>query len=401
VIDVASFAATAAEFLEANAPRRRDERRRWGEGPDDVAVPLTAPVEPEEERRQVAAARAWLRRRSEAGFGWITGPVELGGRGLTPAHERAYVELEKGYAVPDRSITRTGTHIVGPALLAHGSDEVRTEVLPAVHRGDVIVCQLFSEPDAGSDLANISTRAVRSGDGWLLTGQKIWSSGAHYADVGLCVARTSADGRRHEGLTTFLVDMSAPGLQTRRIRQMTGGAEFDEVFLDEVFVPDSRRVGAVGAGWAVTLEVLMAERAAIGDEMVPDHRLVERAIDLARHRGGAGDAVARQALVDAHARLALARLLVQRVLEGSPAGGTPGPELAMAKLALTRAMLVLGDAVGRLLGPALVADTGEWGTYAWSGFVLGVPGLRIGGGTDEILRNTLAERVLGLPREPR
>src|SRR5690606_21761872 len=163
-----------------------DERRRWGEGPDDVAVPLTAPVEPEEERRQVAAARAWLRRRSEAGFGWITGPVELGGRGptpapgraygepeegrgvadrsrrrseagfgwitgpvelggrgLTPAHERAYVELEKGYAVPDRSITRTGTHIVGPALLAHGSDEVRTEVLPAVHRGDVIVCQLF------------------------------------------------------------------------------------------------------------------------------------------------------------------------------------------------------------------------------------------------------------------
>lgn len=399
---LAEFELEVRSFLEAHAqPRAQQADARWGEGPDDVSLPLTSSVPEDEERRQVAAALSWRRTCSEAGFGWLSGPPELGGRGLTSAHERMFVEIEKGFEVPDRAITRTGVNIIGPSLLAHGSERIRTQLLPRVHRGDVLLCQLFSEPDAGSDLANIATRAVRDGNNWVITGQKVWSSGAHYADQGLCVARTSSQGRKHEGLTAFLVDLHAPGVEVRRIRQMTGGAEFDEVYFTDVVVPDDSRVGEEGQGWAITLEVLMAERAAIGDESVPDDRLVRRAIELAQVTGRHHEPVVRDALMQAHIRLAVTRLLVERILGGLAPGTVAGPELSMAKLGTTEAMQALGRAVSIVLGPAMVADTTQWGTFAWSNFVLGVPGLRIGGGTDEVMRNTLGERVLGLPREPR
>lgn len=393
------FTAEALAFLDASAGRRVAGTFVWGQGPDDVALPLVGDTPVEVEAANVAAARAWRRRRFDAGFGWISGPSELGGRALPATFDRAFNALEKRYDVPDPAITRTGVNIIGPAVLAHGGRRAR-ELMPAVHRGDVIICQLFSEPEAGSDLANIRTQAARDGDEWVLSGQKVWSSGAHSSDIGLCIARTSGDGRKHEGLTTFLVDLTSPGVEVRRIRQMTGGAEFDEVFLADVRVPDDLRIGEIGQGWAVTLEVLMAERAAIGDEMVPDDRYVRSAIELSRALGRSGEPVVRQLLARAHSELVLTRLLADRIL-GAADGGVPSPALALAKLGTSDAMRRVSDAVSHLLGPRLLADSGEWGTYAWSQFVLGVPGLRIGGGTDEVLKNTIAERVLGLPREPR
>jgi len=397
--ELAPFLDAARAFLDANATPRQQGATAWGQGPDDVSVPLAADLPVEVEAARVADARRWRRLRFDAGFGWISGPPELGGCGLPASFDRAFSELEAAYDVPDPAITRTGINIIGPAIVAHGSVTAR-RLMPPIHRGDVIVCQLFSEPDAGSDLSNIATKAIRDGDEWVLDGQKVWSSGAHSSDWGLCIARTSSEGRKHAGLTTFLVDLRSPGLEIRRIRQMTGGAEFDEVFLSGVRVPDDLRIGDVGNGWAVTLEVLMAERAAIGEEMVPDDRWVRRAIELARVRGRTGDPLVRQRLARSHEALWLTRLLAHRIV-ASANGDTPGPELAMAKLSTSGSMRVIVDAIGPILGPLLVADAGEWGTYAWSQFVLGVPGMRIGGGTDEVLKNTVAERVLGLPREPR
>lgn len=396
------FRAEVLAFLRAHGTPRTEGRALARDvTPDRVSLPVVGAVPPEQEQAELAAARAWRQLRFDNGLGWITGPVELGGRGLPASYERLYDEAEAAYDTPERGYLRTGVNIVGPTIHQFGTPWAHKRFLPGIMRADEVVCQLFSEPGAGSDLANVSTRAVRDGDEWVITGQKVWSSGAHYATVGECLARTNPDASKHRGLSMFLVDMSAPGIEVRSIRQMTGGAEFDEVFLDEVRVPAEALLGEVDGGWAVTMHTLMNERSAIGDELVPDRELIDRLVELAQHERLDQRPDLRLAVADLVMRLRATRAMVDDILAGIGEGEVPGPELALAKLAATDDVMRIADVVQDILGARLIADTGEWGTFSWTEFVLGVHGLRIGGGTDEVLRNGIGEHVLGLPREPR
>ena len=251
--DLQEFTRAVRDFLDAHAPRAAEQDQfRWGVGDDRVAYFSADP--PEVEERKLAAARGWQRIRYENGFGWISGPPEYGGRGLTPLHELLYDAIESEYEVPDTgTLSVIGLGMIGPTILAHGQPAIKDRYLPAMYRGDVIACQLFSEPEAGSDLASLQTRAVPGDGGWVLDGQKVWTSVAQHSQIGMALCRTDPDAPKHKGITAFLVDMGAPGVEVRPLRQMTGGADFNEVFLTGVRVPDDHRLGEVDDGWRVAL----------------------------------------------------------------------------------------------------------------------------------------------------
>lgn len=394
------FKAEALAFLEANAKPRTEEKLVWGEGSDKVA--LFAEKTPEEELVEVEAAKAWRQKTFDAGFGWITGPEQYGGRGLPASYERLYSSLEARFETPPSGAFGIGLGMVAPTILAHATDRAKDLYLRAMWRGEIIGCQLFSEPSNGSDLAGIQTRAERDGDEWVLTGQKVWTSGAQYSDIGEIICRTDPNLPKHKGLTCFIVDMKAPGVEVRPLRQMTGGASFNEVFFSEVRVPDDHRLGDVNQGWTVALTTLMNERAAIGAGSAGGSGLMgtARLVELLRVLGKERDPLLRQELADIYINGQVAKFTGLRALAKIKAGQLPGPEMSIGKLALTNNMQRVTRFVSNALGPRLIADTGEWGTYAWSEFVLGVPGMRVAGGTDEIMRNIVSERVLGLPKEP-
>ncbi|MBM3661453.1 MAG: acyl-CoA dehydrogenase [Actinobacteria bacterium] len=400
--DLGEFRGRAVEFLEAHASQiGGNDEFVWGEGDDFVGI--VEEGDPETEAASVAAARAWAALRFDAGFGWIDGPAELGGGGLTGAHLRAYRSLESRYDLPDQSVFTIGLGMVAPTIAAHARPDVAAQYLAPLHRGDVIACQLFSEPGAGSDLASLSTRAVADGDEWVVDGQKVWTSNAHHAGIGEIICRTDPDAPKHAGMTAFIVDMHAPGVEVRPLRQMTGGAGFNEVFFTGVRIPDSHRLGAVGEGWGVALTTLMNERASIGSGMglAKGPGPFERLVALTRHVGADADPVTRDRLARLYTTHVVNGLTAKRATAALRSGGLPGPELSILKLAGTEHLLAIADYVAGVLGPALCADTGEWGTFAWTKLVCGVPGGRLGGGSDEIVRNIIGERVLGLPREPR
>jgi acyl-CoA dehydrogenase len=404
--DLETFAAECRSFLDANATPKQttaDRTFTWGEGDDDPA--LFDEIAPDVERAALAEAKAWRAARWDAGLGWITGPTELGGRGLSPAHEKTYTALEARYVVPDQSFFGIGFGMIAPTLLAHGTDEVRQRYLPAMYRGDIVACQLFSEPGAGSDLAGLQSRAERDGDEWRITGQKVWTSGAQYSDIGEVICRTDADQPKHRGLTGFVVDMKAPGVEVRPLRQMTGGASFNEVFFTDVRVPDSHRLGDVNQGWTVALTTLMNERASIGgggggSGLGSGQNSIVGLTEMLRRFGLSDHPVYRQRLMSLYSDMYVARLNNQRALDKIKAGQLPGPELSIAKLSLTANLTNMAELVAEVLGPRITADTGEWGTFSWAGYLLGTPGMRIAGGTDEVMRNIIGERVLGLPKEP-
>jgi acyl-CoA dehydrogenase len=398
------FTEEATAFLDANADRKPeavgDRRFVWGEGDDDVAV--LEEKSREQELAELAEAKVWKAKRYDAGLGWITGPEQYGGRELPTAYDRAYLSLESQYQIPSQSPFGIGLGMVAPTILAHATDEVKAAYLPKMYRGDLVGAQLFSEPGAGSDLAGLQTRAVRDGDEWIVNGQKVWTSGAHYSDIGEIICRTDPDQPKHKGLTGFLIDMKAPGVEIRPLKQMTGGESFNEVFFTDLRVPDDHRLGDVGQGWTVALTTLMNERASIGAGGGTGLGLgnAVRLIEMVRHFGLDRDPLTRGELAKLYENMQVAKWNNQRAMDKVKAGQAPGPEMSIAKMALTRNMALTGDFISRVLGPRLVADTEEWGTYAWSRFVLGTPGMRIAGGTDEVLRNIVGERVLGLPKEP-
>ena len=394
------FRDEAAAFLDAHATRRGAAKEFvWGEGSDNVSI--LEEKSAEQEAAEMRAAKEWKAVEFDAGFGWISGPEEYGGRALPAAYDRAYRELASQYAVTPTGQFGIGLGMVAPTILAHAIPEVKERYLRSLYRGDVVACQLFSEPVAGSDLAGIQTRAERDGDEWVVSGQKVWTSGAQFSDIGEIITRTSPDKPKHQGLTMFIVDMHAPGVEVRPLRQMTGGASFNEVFFDEVRIPDSHRLGDVDGGWSVALTTLMNERAAIGGGGAGVGTVsFTRFAAMARHFGLADDPMVRQALADVYVRQQVHRLTSLRGMARIRAGQLPGPEMSIGKLALTTNMTRVGDLLTSVLGPRLAADGGEWGTYAWAEFVLGVPGMRVAGGTDEIMRNIIGERVLGLPKDP-
>ncbi len=392
------FQADALAFLEANASRKEAEKKFvWGEGTDKVA--MFEEKDRRAEKLDVAAACAWRRKKFDAGFGYIFGPEQYGGRGLPVAYSRAYDALESKYEIPNQSCFTIGLGMVAPTIVDHGSDTARDLYVRKMHRGDIVGCQLFSEPGAGSDLANLSTKAERDGDEWIITGQKVWTSGAHYSDIGEIIARTDFDMPKHRGLTGFIVDMHAPGVEIRPLRQMTGGASFNEVFFTEVRVRDDHRLGDVNNGWNVALTTLMNERAAIGAGG-GGGGFFTRVIEMVKFYELDKDPVVRDELAKIIIHNKVAGYNNQRAMDKIKSGQMPGPEMSMAKLAGTANMMRLGDFVSMVLGPKLIADSGEWGTYAWNQLILGTPGGRIAGGSDEVMRNIVAERVLGMPKDP-
>jgi acyl-CoA dehydrogenase len=400
-ISMEEFDEEARAFLDANAERKPAATEFvWGQGSDDVAV--FDEKDREAEAAEAEEAKRWRRARFDHGFGWIAGPEKFGGRGLGAAHDRAYQSIEAGYVTPNMGVFTISLGMVAPTILAHATPEVQDLYLRDLYRGDKVGCQLFSEPGAGSDLASLQTRAVRDGDEWIITGQKVWTSAAHLSDIGEIICRTDPELPKHKGLTGFVVDMRAPGVDIRPLRQMTGGTAFNEVFFEEVRVPDSHRLGDVNQGWTVALTTLMNERASIGAGGGGGGGIlsVARLRQMMEHFGVADDPVLRDEIARIHTQFTVAKWNNQRALEKIKAGGLPGPELSTAKLALTTNLTAFADWVAKVLGPRITADSGEWGTYAWSKLLLGTPGMRVAGGTDEIMRNIIGERVLGLPKDP-
>jgi len=396
-----SFAEEALGFLRESAPARPPQRVTFGEGSDEVA--LFAEKTREEEVEEVDRAKQWAAKVFDAGFGWITGPARYGGRELPAAFQRLYASLEAQFETPSQACRGIGLGMIAPTILAHGTDAARDRYMRALYRGDIIACQLFSEPSSGSDLASLQTRAIRDGDEWIVNGQKVWTSGAHYSEIGEILCRTDPDAPKHKGLTGFIVDMHAPGVEVRPLRQMTGGASFNEVFFTDVRIPADHLLGDVNNGWTVALTTLMNERAAIGGGgggTSSGSTELRRLIALARHLGVSDDPLIRQEIADTWINLQVARYNNDRALAKIRSGQLPGPELSIAKLSLTQNMRRTAELAARILGPRITADSGEWGTFAWSKYVLGVPGMRVAGGTDEVMRNILGERVLGLPKDP-
>ncbi len=398
---VEAFTAEARAWLEANAAQRAPVAAGWGEGDDSVAVFWKYSAE--EEQQRFEAVCEWHRTKAAAGFASMTWPEEYGGRALSRAHERAFHREEAAFDTPPgRELLSVTISLIAPTIMRHGTDEQRARFLRPMLAGNEVWCQLFSEPDAGSDLASLATRAVRDGDTWMLEGSKVWTSGAHFARMGLHPVSHRPRRAKHKGITAFLMPMSAPGVTVTPLRQMTGGASFNQVYLDHVVIDDSMRLGGIGEGWGVALTTLGFERdASSGTE--GGGRLGgtwSQLVALSRHLDRTNDPVTRQQLAGLQIEQRLMKLNKQRASAAASAG-TPGPEGSIGKLLWSGNLRRLGETAADVLGPRLTADTGEWGTYAWTEHVLGAPGYRIAGGSDEIQRNIIGERVLGLPSEPK
>jgi alkylation response protein AidB-like acyl-CoA dehydrogenase len=394
-ISLDEFSRAAREWLSSVAKPRR--AAQWGVGPDSVAVfeNWTA----EEERAETDRIRSYEKVKYDAGWGALTWSEEYGGRGLPMSYALAFRHEEEAFDVPRRTEMFSVTQqLVAPAIAQWGTPEQRERYVSAMLRTDLIACQLFSETEAGSDLAAVRTRAVERDGHWVLDGHKVWTSGAPVADLGVAVTRTDSSAAKHAGLTVFLVPMQAPGVTVRPIRQMTGGSSFNEVYLDGVELSDDMRLGPVGQGWKVALTVLAAERLDSGNLGLAN---ADRAVDLARNLGRPLTELERDRVADLVTRSYVQRLTGMRVAAAVVSGVDPGPEASVGKLLATDTMARTSEVARALLGPELAADSGGWGTWAWTEHLLGAPGYRIAGGTDEIQHNILAERVLGLPREPR
>jgi alkylation response protein AidB-like acyl-CoA dehydrogenase len=398
--DVAPFVAEARAWLAERLPPKQRAGGAWGEGPFDVAVfhNLSAT----DEADLIARAAGWQQAKAERGYHAIAWPAEYGGLGLSRAHERAFTAAEARFETPPgHELLSVTTRLIAPTVARHGTAEQQAAFVEPFLRADQLCCQLFSEPGAGSDLASLSCRAERDGDAWVVNGQKVWSSGAGHAAYGEIICRTDPSAGKHRGMTAFLVPMESPGIEVRPIRQMSGGASFNEVFLHDVRVPDRLRLGGEGEGWTVALTTLGFERGAASASGGRVGGSVRQVLDLARHLGRDGDPVIRQRLAGLYIDYRLLALNAARGSATAKTGRAPGPESSIGKLAWTNAMTRMSQVVTELLGPRLGADTGEWGTYAWGDHVLGAPGYRIAGGSDQIQRNIIAERVLGLPAEPK
>jgi alkylation response protein AidB-like acyl-CoA dehydrogenase len=365
---------------------------------------VSAGEESVDARTHEAELRRTQRALAEAGLVGITWPRDYGGQGGTLV-QQAIVAQELARARVPTLINHIGLGMCGPTVIAHGSDDQKQRYLARLLRADDVWCQLFSEPASGSDLAALRTSAVRDGEDWIVNGQKVWTTLAHVADYGILLTRTDPDRPKHAGLTMFVVDMHAPGVTVRPLRQLWGQADFNEVFFDDVRIPDSERLGEPGEGWRVALTTLMNERVTIGGAGTDLGQPVELLAAHARQRLSAlapeQQVVARQAVGRAVVASLATRYTGYRRFTVLSQGGLPGPEASAGKLAGTDAARLVADAGVRLLGDEAVYAATANGDDTWQRTQGYLPGLAIAGGTDQVLRNILGERVLGLPPEPR
>jgi alkylation response protein AidB-like acyl-CoA dehydrogenase len=349
--------------------------------------------------------RSWQRYLYEHGWAVPTWPVEYGGRGLGMVENLIWnqCKAEVGFQF---TFDFVGMGLAGPTIIARGTEHQKDRYLKPIARGDESWCQLFSEPGAGSDLGGLSTRAERSGDVWIVNGQKVWSSGAMESDRGLLIARYDPELPKQQGLVFLLLDMHAPGVDVRPLRQIDGGAHFAEVFFNDVQVPDADRVGEPGEGWSVAMTTLLHERSSIGGGIGSFELPFDEVVRLARERGSTDDPLVRQRLMDIFTRRKILDVLNTRVQTALLSGRIPEAEGSVIKLLMAQLGTVSATTALELLGPEGTlwpAGRGELPVVTGSPQqrFLGSAALHIGGGTDEVQRNAIAERVLGLPREPR
>ena len=371
----------------------REKVRAWLEAHKQDAPPRAGSSE---DTGYIDARRAWQGKLAEAGLAGVTWPREYGGQGLGPI-EQVITNQEIGASGVPGILDGIGLGMLGPCLIAHGTEEQKSRHLGPMLHGDEVWCQLFSEPAAGSDLAAIQARARQNDDGsWTLNGQKVWTTNAQFASFGLLLARTDPDVPKHKGLTMFIVPMDAAGVTVRGLRQISGEAEFNEVFFDDVNLADDSVVGGVGSGWTTALTVLMFERLTIGfgsDSFGSPTRLAET---IAADPAAATDPEVRQRLGDIITEMTAVRFIGYRALTALSRGQIPGPEAGLAKITMVNAAIAAMDLATDVVGPeALDPDS------PWSYLTSFLPGLKSAGGTEAILRNTIGERVLGLPTEPR
>jgi alkylation response protein AidB-like acyl-CoA dehydrogenase len=354
----------------------------------------------------VAAAKAWQKAKYEAGYVGITWPTKLGGQGGSAMQQIIFGQEEAKVNAPT-ALYAIGLGMCIPTVFSHAlSPDIVERYVPVAMRGEEVWCQLFSEPASGSDLAGARTRAERDGDEWVINGQKVWTSGAHLSDYGIVVTRTDPSVPKHKGLTMFIINMKAPGVEVRPIKQMSGGSEFNEVFFTDVRIKDTHRLGEIGNGWNVSLTTLMHERLAVGGKpaQAPGVReMIElaKAIDLeegnALEQSHVRQQIA-QAYINDHG-IALTRM---RTLSALSSGRTPGPESSISKVVVANQMQDIGAFAADLCESAgLITGSSLPNLDRFHGSYIGSAGLRIAGGTDEILKNIIAERVLGLPGDIR
>ena len=353
---------------------------------------------------EIKRAKAWQAKKYDAGFAGITWPKRWGGREGSPILQVIYNQEEEKYAVP-RGVFEIGLGMCIPTMMAYAKPEqLERYVLPAL-RGEEVWCQLFSEPSGGSDVAALRTRAERDGDDWIINGQKIWTSGAHYSDFGILVTRSDPTVPKHAGLTFFFLDMHSKGVEPRPIKQISGTSHFNEVFFSDVRIPDGQRLGAVGEGWKVSITTLMNERLAVGDVPRPDvDDLLElcRSLEIETGPAMANPAV-REKIADWYVRTQGLKFTRFRTMTALSRGQTPGPESSIAKLVNASKLQDIASFGLDLLGAGGMVMDGDMAPVhaLFQEGLLFSPGLRIAGGTDEILRNIIAERVLGLPADIR
>ena len=377
----------------------REEARNWLKN----NVPTAAELEG---LNEIAAAKLWQKRKYDAGWACITWPKEYGGRGATAIEQVIWNQEESKFSGLPGGVFSIGQGMAAPTLMTWATDEAKARFIPKLASGEEIWCQLFSEPAGGSDLAALRTRAVKDGDEWVINGQKIWTSGAHYSDWAILVVRTDPSVPKHKGLTYFYINMKSPGIEVKPIKQLSGEAHFNEVYFTDVRVPDSQRLGAVGQGWQVSLTTLMNERASIGaggsavgfDSVF---RLAQKVqID---DRPAIENASVRAKLADWYCQESGLRYTAYRTLTALSRGAIPGPENSIGKLVgapktqdTASFAIDLQEEAGAIRDEALSAEMA-----LFQNAYMSIPGLRIAGGTDEIMANIIAERVLGLPQDVR
>jgi alkylation response protein AidB-like acyl-CoA dehydrogenase len=381
----------------------RAEARAWLDGhaipqghPDDFSAGLW--TDAYDEDTYIVRCRDWQRTLFAGGWAGITWPKAHGGRGGKPIEQVIFNQEQARYGVSNGAFM-ISIGMAGPTILAHGTDEQRDRFLAPMLRGDELWCQLFSEPGAGSDLANLATRAARDGDEWVVNGQKVWTSSPDRARWGMLLARTDADVPKHRGISYFLLDMATAGIDVRPLRQMTGESHFSEVFLDDVRIPAANLLGGEGEGWRVAQTTLNSERSSIAGGVGATPAAL---VDLARRLGATTDPLGRQRLVDTYIRFELLRFLRYRNQTALSQGRRPGAEASVMKLAYARYMKALTEAAVDLQGAhGLLASTDGPGGTMWLRRFLHSPSLRIAGGSDQVQANIVGERALGLPAEPR
>jgi alkylation response protein AidB-like acyl-CoA dehydrogenase len=374
----------------------REECRTWLE----KHAPKFTGAQPERDLEMgsgdyLTRARGWQATKFDDGFARITWEPEFGGRNGTSMQQVIFGQEESKYALPTAAFI-IGLGMIAPTIRAVGTDSQKQRYLTKLLRGEEIWCQLFSEPGAGSDVASLATTATRDGDEWVINGQKVWTSGAQQSDYGEIICRTSPDAEKHKGITAFIVDMKAPGITIKPLKQMNGGATFTEVFFEDVRVPHEYLLGDVNEGWSVAITTLMNERVAIGAGGTGSRATVQDVITLAKKRGANGDPRVRQQLADLYTKTRIQKFLSMRTLTAASKGKMPGPEGSIGKLFGARIMTQLGELTISLAGADAVA-----GDLRLSQMMLAAPAGHIAGGSDEVMKNILGERVLGLPGEPR